>query len=71
MAKTTLPSTQLELPIMVDLKRRVEQQVAQTGTVGKAVSALPATTRRHVDEATATDLSVYDAISSNYVRGTK
>lgn len=71
MAKTTRPSKQLELPIMVDMNLRAGQQMARpSGTVQQA-SAPQAVVGRQVAEATAVDLSVYDAISSNYVRGAK
>ena len=71
MAKTTLPSKQLELPIMVDMNLRHERPVERPSGVTAAMASCQVVPRRHLDEATAVDLSVYDAISSNYVRSSK
>jgi len=53
---------------MVDLKQRVELQVGRGVVVPTAPNVLQSARRKSIDEATAVDLSVYDAISSNYVR---
>jgi hypothetical protein len=71
MAKTTLPSKQLELPIMVDLNQRGERQVATESFAPPVASVQQPPARRQVIEASAVDLSVYDAISLNYTRRTK
>jgi hypothetical protein len=71
MAKTTRPIKQLELPIMVDMNLRAERQTARPALNIDEAPARQAVLRRHVAEASSVDLSVYDAISSNYVRGSK
>lgn len=73
MAKTTRPSKQLELPIMVDLMLQVERQTAKSTAPGqnREVGHGHTLSRKQVSEATQGDLSVYDAISANYARGAK
>jgi hypothetical protein len=71
MAKTTLPSKQLELPIMVDLNQRGERPISSDRLDPPAPSIQQPFAPRRVVEASAVDLSVYDAISSNYTRGSK
>lgn len=71
MAKTTLPSKQLELPIMVDVIQRGERQIGSDRLVPVVGCIQQHAQPRQVVEASAVDLSVYDAISSNYIRGTK
>ena len=71
MAKTTLPSKQLELPIMVDLIQRGERQISSDRSVPPVASIQQHAAPRRMVEASAVDLSVYDAISSNYTRGSK
>lgn len=71
MAKTTRPSKQLELPIMVDMNLRAERQVVHPEGITNEAPTRQASLRKQVAEATPVDLTVYDAISSNYVRGAK
>lgn len=71
MTKTTRPSKQLELPIMVDLRLRVERPPGHRATVQTRPTDLQAKAHKQNIEATAGDLSVYDAISSNYLRHVK
>jgi hypothetical protein len=71
MAKTTRPNKQLELPIMVDLRSRSDQQTAHLAGVIKEAPTPSSTLLRHTSEATAGDLSIYDAILSSYLRGPK
>lgn len=71
MTKTTHPSAQLELPIMVDLRLRVESRAGDRAIVQTRPSSLQANAQKLTNEATSGDLSVYDAISANYSRHVK
>ena len=71
MAKTNLPSKQLELPIMVDLAGRPERRSAGAVATLAEASNRHTSPRKEATEATPLDLSVYDAISANYQRGAK
>ena len=69
MAKTTPPRKQLELSLMVDVKRPVVAAATEKHPLQVAslrVVTLPTT--KYVGEASERDLSVYDAISTNYIR---
>jgi len=73
MAKTTRPSKQLELPIMVDLMLPGERRTTDHKQLTQSSGARQGhgSPHMHVSEATQADLSVYDAIMENYVRAAK
>jgi hypothetical protein len=70
MAKTTSQGKQLELLVLADINQRSPATPTQVPekAVGNRTQPPPAVSAL---EASASDLSVYDAISANYARPTK